>query len=284
MSETNLTDDATASTDEKILYSTKSAGRIAYITLNNPTKLNAVDKDMIMRLLDVLNEANQDKKVKVVVINSTGDRAFCAGWDLTMFKSQDMSYSEVVDLLLNHGRDISRTIFFMKKPVIAQMQGSAIGLGCYMALAADFRIVARKEDLFFQLPEMQVNLPGATGPTVNSIAIMGLARSKRMMLTCEKIGLDELDRWGIITKICEPGDMEVEVKKFCLNLVEKNPLLISTQKMMCNIMGMAETRPYYDLENEVAEYVVKNVGNEHPDDFDEFIRNMWSKYGQGTPF
>jgi enoyl-CoA hydratase/carnithine racemase len=284
MSESDPSNDAAASTDEKILYTTKSGGRIAYITLNNPTKQNAVDKDMIMRLLDVLHQADEDRKVKVIVINSTGDRAFCAGWDLTMFKSPDMSYNEVVQLLLTYGRDISRTIFFMKKPVVCQMQGSAIGLGCYMSLAADFRIVARKDDVFFQLPEMQVNLPGATGPTVNSIAIMGLARSKRMMLTCEKIGLEELDKWGVITKICEPADLDVEVKKFCLNMVEKNSLLISTQKMMCNLMGMAETRSYYDLENEVADYFVTNVGNDHPDDLDDFIRNLWSKYGHGTPF
>lgn len=285
MSDSNPTDDTSASTDEKVLYSTKSAGRIAYITLNNPAKQNAVDKDMIIRFLDSLHQADEDKKVKVIVINSTGDRAFCAGWDLSMFKGeQGMTYKEVGDLLLTQGRDISRTIFFIKKPVIMQMQGSAIGLGCYMSLAADFRIVARKEDLFFQLPEMQVNLPGATGPTVNSIAIMGLARSKRMMLTCEKIGLDELDRWGIITKICEPGDLAVEVKKFCLNMVEKNPLLIYTQKMMCNLMGMEMTKPFYDLENEVADYAFANLGNEHPDDFDEFLRNMWSKYGHGTPF
>jgi len=271
--------------NEKLSYSTKSGGRIAYITLNNPAKLNAIDKDMIMRFLDALHAADRDKKVKVIVINSTGDRAFCAGWDLTMFKGTGQnSYKEAGDLLLTHGRDISRTIYFSKKPVVAQIQGPAIGDGCYLSLAADFRIVARKEGLFFQLPELQINLPGATGPTVNSIAIMGLARSKRMMLGCDKIGLDELDRWGVITKICEPGELDVEVKKFCLNMVEKNPLLLYTQKAMCNIMGMTMMRPFYDLENEVADYAFAHLGTDLPEDIDDFLRKMWSKYGQGSPF
>nr|MDO8083835.1 enoyl-CoA hydratase/isomerase family protein [Candidatus Sigynarchaeum springense] len=270
---------------EKITYTTKSAGRIAYITLNNPAKLNAIDRDMIMRFLEFLRAADQDKKVKVVVINSAGDRAFCVGWDVTMFTNrQGMSLDDTKKLLLVHGRDIARTIFFMKKPVVMQIQGPAIGAGCIMSLAADFRIVARKEGLYFQLPELQINLPGATGPTVNSIAIMGLAGSKRMMLCSDKIGLDELDKRGAITKICEPGELEVEVKKFCLNLVEKNPLLLYTQKAMCNIIGMAMTRAFYDLENEVADYAFANLGSEHPPDVDEFIRKLWTKYGQGSPF
>ncbi len=266
--------------EEKILYETKSAGRIAYITLNNPAKLNAIDKDMIIRLLAVLKEADQDNKVKVVVIKSAGDRAFCGGWDLSMFRtvSPDMR-----TFILSQGRDISRTIAFLKKPVVMQIQGSAIGTGCFISLAADFRIVAKKEGVIFQLPEMDVGLPGATGPTVQSIAALGLPRSKRMMLAAEKIPLETMNQWGLITKVVDPANLDEEVKKFCRGLVDKNPVLLFTQKVMCNIMGIAMMKPFYDLENEVAEYYFDHVGNEHPDDLDAFLKKLWAKYGGGSP-
>ncbi len=265
---------------EKILYETKSGGRIAYITLNSPAKLNAIDKDMIYRLLAVLKEADTDRKVKVVVIKSAGDRAFCAGWDLSMFKEVT---PETRAFILNQGRDISRTIAFLKKPVVMQIQGSVVGAGCFISLAADFRIVAKKEGLIFQLPEMEIGLPGATGPTVQSIAALGLPRSKRMMLAAEKISLDVMDKWGLITKICEPNNLDEDVKKFCRGLIDKNPVLLFTQKVMCNIMGIAMMKPFYDLENEVAEYYFDHIGNEHPADLDDFLRKLWSKYGGGSP-
>jgi len=80
------------------------------------------------------------------------------------------------------------------------------------------------------------------------------------------------------------ADLAVEVKKFCLNLVEKNPLLLYTQKTMCNIMGMKMARLFYDLEDEVATYAIANWGNERPGDLDEFLRRIWSKYSNATPF
>ncbi len=265
---------------EKILYETKSGGRIAYITLNNPARLNAIDKDMIYRLLAVLKDADQDNKVKVVVIKSAGDRAFCGGWDLGMFKTMNR---ETMDFILTQGRDISRTIAFLKKPTIMQIQGSVVGTGCFISLAADFRIVAKKEGLYFHLPEMEIGLPGATGPTVQSIAALGLPRSKRMMLAAEKIPLDTMNQWGLITKVVDPANLDEEVKKFCRGLIDKNPVLLFTQKVMCNIMGIGMMKPYYDLENEVAEYYFTHVGNEHPADLDDFLRKLWSKYGGGCP-
>ena len=74
-----------------------------------------------------------------------------------------------------------------------------------------------------------------------------------------------------------------EVKKFCRGLIDKNPVLLFTQKVMCNIMGIAMMKPFYDLENEVAEYYFSHVGNEHPEDLDDFLKKLWAKYGGGCP-
>jgi len=271
---------ASPSPEEKILYETRSDGRIAYITLNNPRKLNAVDKDMTLRFLTVLKAADQDNKVIVIVIKSTGDRAFCAGWDLAM--AQDKS-PEMKTFMLTKATDISRTIAFLKKPVIAEIQGSAVGTGCFISFAADFRFVARKEGLFFLLPEIAVGLPGATGPTVQSIAALGLPRAKQMIVAGEKISLETMDKWGLITKVCEPDKLDEEVDKFCQGFLDKQPILVFTQKVLCSIMGMNLMKKFYDLENETADYINHHPGKDAPADMDAFIKGLWSKYGAGHP-
>ncbi len=271
---------APVSPEDKILYETKSGGRIAYITLNNPSRANAIDKEMVPRLLAVLKDADQDTKVKVVVIKSAGNRSFCTGWDLSMLTKLT---PEMMTFVLTQCREVTRTIAFLKKPVVAQMQGSATGAGCVISLAADFRIVAKKEGLFFLFPEMDLGAPGATGVTVQSIAALGLSRSKRMMLAAEKISLDTMNQWGLISKVVEPEKLDEEVKKFCRGLIDKNPVLLCTQKVICNIMGIGPMKPFYDMENEVAEYVFARLGQEHPADLDFFLKGLWAKYGGGCP-
>ncbi len=130
---------------------------------------------------------------------------------------------------------------------------------------------------------MDLGAPGATGTTVQSIATLGLPRSKRMMLAAEKIPLDTMNQWGLITKVCEPKNLDEEVKKFCRGLIDKNPVLLCTQKVMCNIMGIGLMKSFYDMENEVAEYVYARIGQEHPADLDAFLNSLWAKYGGGVP-
>src|SRR4030042_1413219 len=107
---TPTSDGSASSSEEKVLYETRSDGKIAYITLNNPRKMNAVDKDMTLRLLTLLKTADQDNKVVVIVIKSAGDRVFCAGWDLSM--AQDKS-PEMKNFMLTKATDLSRTIAFL---------------------------------------------------------------------------------------------------------------------------------------------------------------------------
>ncbi|MCP4763264.1 MAG: enoyl-CoA hydratase/isomerase family protein, partial [archaeon] len=216
-------------------------------------------------------------KVKVVVLKSTSERVFSAGFDLNMFKGG--FNQQISEDVLSHGRDCSRFIYFLKKPVIAQMDGSAIGMGCIMALACDFRIVADKEGLFFQLPEINISMTGTTGPTFNSVNVLGVARAKEMLLTGRKVDLKEMDKWGGITQICPPEELDKTVRKFARNLASKPAVLLYTQKVMANIMGKRMAEDAYKLENEMADYWFSPVKG----DIDEFFRGLWEKYGTGSP-
>ncbi|MHA1512317.1 MAG: enoyl-CoA hydratase/isomerase family protein, partial [Promethearchaeota archaeon] len=208
MSEKNNNPESESISSDPVLYKVKMG--IAYITLN--TKMNTINMDTARKIVQLLTEADKNPKVKVVVLNSIGDKVFSAGFDLAMFQ-QGFS-DKIMDDLLLYGRDISRAIYFLKKPVISQIQGSAIGMGCIMALASDFRFVANKEGLFFRLPEIDIQIFPATGPTAMAVNILGVSHAKDMLITGRKVFLDEFDRWGAITKICEPENLASEVKKF----------------------------------------------------------------------
>ena len=90
-------------------------GKVAYITINNPEKKHAIEVPMIYKFLDYLDQVDADPKVRCLVIRSTGDDVFCAGWDLAMFQTVDQKN---IDILLNDGARISKKIHFLKKPVI----------------------------------------------------------------------------------------------------------------------------------------------------------------------
>ena len=277
MSEKNNVPESENASSESVLYKIKLG--IAYITLN--TKMNTINMDTARKLVQLLNESDKNPKVKVVVLNSVGDRIFSAGFDLKMFE-QGFS-DKVADDLLSYGRDISRAIYFLNKPVISQIQGSAIGMGCIMALSSDFRFVAKKEGLFFRLPEIDINIFPATGPTSMAVNILGVSHAKDMLYTGRKVFLDEFDHWGAITKICEPENLASEVKKFARELCQKNKVLMKMIKPAINMMTFEKAKDWFDLENEFAKYYFAGVLDKENFNLDEFIRKMWEKYGKGSP-
>lgn len=270
-----------SSAEEKVQY--KKVGKVGYLTLNNPTKMNAIDQSMVGRILEILKEVDKSTQVNCLVIRSVGERAFTAGWDLSMFQSVSQ---ESIDFLLNVGSTISRTIFFMKKPVIAQIQGPAVGMGTIMALAADFRIVAKNERAFFQLPELDIGpgIPPATGPTVGAVAVLGIAHAKDMLLTGRKVSLEEFDRWGAVTQIVDPPeDLPNVVKRFARNVSKKNSQLLDLTKTMINIMGLRNASECWELENEMARWHFAGMMGQSTQDEDSFIKDLWKKYGHGCP-
>ena len=252
--------------------------KIAFITINS--KLNILDLDSAKQLTKCLIQADSSDEVNVVVVKSSGDRVFSAGFDLKMFE-HGMT-EELRKNLSQHGRAISLALFFMKKPVITQIQGSAIGMGCIMVLASDFRFVAQKDSTFFRLPEVDMDMFPITGPTAMAVFSLGQFHAKDMLLTGRKVSLEEFSQWGAITKLCPPEKLEQEVNLFAQSLAAKKSFAMRTIKPAINLMAFAQAMNWFDLENELQEFksiqfdhVKKNVSNK--------IKEIWNKYGKGIP-
>ncbi|TFH26027.1 MAG: enoyl-CoA hydratase/isomerase family protein [Promethearchaeota archaeon] len=258
-----------------ILYTEKN--KVAYISIN--TKMNALNIELAKLFVSFLKQAEENPKIHVIVIKSEGDRIFSAGFDLRMF-SQGISM-DFLNELLTFGGAISKTIFFCKKPVISQIQASAIGLGSIMALSSDFRFVANREDLFFQLPEVDINMFPATGPTAMAIRVLGAVHAQEMLLTGRKVYLKEFNQWGGVTEIVEPEELGKTVKKFAKNLAQKPPNLLHSIKSAINMMSYDQALKWFELEDKMAQYNVKVLGNlEHPP-IDTFLADLWKEYTAG---
>ncbi|MBN2156373.1 MAG: enoyl-CoA hydratase/isomerase family protein [Candidatus Lokiarchaeota archaeon] len=267
------------SASDMVLYEEK--GKIAYLTFNRPEKLNAMNIPCLKRILDLVQHVDSNSNIKVLVINSIG-RMFSAGYDLSIFK-MPISQEDISNFL-EIAATISKSIRMIKKPVIAEIQGNAIGFGCITAFAADFRFVANTDpegkQPYFYLPELGIGITPASGPTTLPLILLGGHHAKEMLLGDRRIAVSEMDKWGAVTQICEPEDLKKQVKKFARNLAEKDTTLLFSTKTALTIMEKRFLDDCYNLERDLAIHWAKNLVTKDTSELDGFLENMWKKYGK----
>ena len=172
-----------------ILYEVKN--KYATITLNRPYISNSFNVDLMKELYNKLIEADKDESVKCILLKSTGNRSFSTGIDLKSADPEDVKYME--DLKKN-GRKITQMMMLMKKPIVCQVQGTAIGFGMELIMASDLRIFADRpiEEMFFRMPEIAISIYPQTGATLLPLLAFGLTYAKNLLLTSDRIGLEAI--------------------------------------------------------------------------------------------
>jgi 2-(1,2-epoxy-1,2-dihydrophenyl)acetyl-CoA isomerase len=178
---------------------------VATVTLNRPERLNAIDLHTLEALIGALDEVSGDPEVRAVVLAGRG-RAFCAGADQAeMVERTPGDWERIVERFL----DPIRAIVAMDKPVIAKLHGDAVGGGLGLALACDFRIAAPGVRLC--APFVRIGLAGCDMSAGWFLPrIIGLGRATEMMMTGRFVDAEEAERWGLLTRIVEDLDAEVE--------------------------------------------------------------------------
>lgn len=172
-----------------------------FITLNNPAKLNCIGFQMLNELEEALIRAEMNNDVNVVVIKGAGDRAFSTGADLKEFQSLPM---EKIGEWIQLGNKIFNMIENLNKPTIAYINGYAMGGGLELALSCDFRVGTKTAIL--SNPELQHGwLPGWGGMT-RLRRLLGEAKSKEVVMLCEKISADKALKMGLISKISSTNE------------------------------------------------------------------------------
>jgi enoyl-CoA hydratase/3-hydroxyacyl-CoA dehydrogenase len=207
---------------------------IGWIVLNRPHRLNAISPKMVEELEDAVDELSADRSVRVIVITGSGGRAFSVGADITAF-SEILSTESKVPMALKFSlkfNDLLRKLERVPKPVVAAIDGYALGGGLEMALACDFRIASDRSEV--GQPEIRLGLIPGGGATQRLTRLIGPSRAKHVIFFGGRIKADEALRLGILDKVVPTESFEREVKEFAARLAELPPIALAAAKEAIN--------------------------------------------------
>jgi enoyl-CoA hydratase len=210
-------------TDANLLL--EKDGALATITFNNPKALNALTVATFSGLEKLLNELEQDTDVRVVILTGAGDKAFIAGGDISHLGTLNVDGAREFALLAQ--RVIDRIESF-PKPVIAAINGYALGGGCELAMGCDIRIAA--DSAKFGQPEVKLGIiPGFAG-TQRLARLVGKGRAKELIFTGEMIDADEACRIGLVNRVVAKDQLLAETRALALKMCDKSASAISFAK------------------------------------------------------
>ncbi len=205
-------------------------GPVAVLTLNRPKVLNALNALMIGELHDALSELEGDGSVRAVVLTGAGERAFAAGADINELSALPGALAGA--RLARRGQAVTLQIERLSKPVIAAVNGFALGGGCELAMACDIRIAS--ENAKFGQPEVNLGLLPGYGGTQRTAKLLGRGMAMYLCLTGEPIDAREAHRTGLVQRVLPLAELLGEAKRIANVIASKAPLSIAATKRAIN--------------------------------------------------
>ncbi len=225
-----------------LIYEKKD--NIGVLTVNRPDKLNALSTELTEELQHLLDEIEKDVDLRVVVITGAGDKAFVAGADI----------NELVERDALNGRDVSRFrqalfahIENLPIPVIAAVNGYALGGGLELALACNIRIASEKAQ--FGAPEVKLGIIPGDGGTQRLPRLVGLGRAMELVLTGDFIDAQEAHRIGLVNRVVSPDELMKSVMTLAKKIASRPPLAVKYAKEAVNRSQEGDTASGYALES-----------------------------------
>jgi enoyl-CoA hydratase len=210
-----------------IIYE-KSEG-IATITLNRQDVLNALSKEVIDEILQALEDVRNDENIRVVIITGAGEKAFSAGADIKDMKG--MTAIKARDLSTMGGR-LCDAIENLEKPVIAAINGFALGGGLELAMACDIRIAS--ENARMGQTEINIGLIPGWGGTQRLTKLIGMTKAKELIFTGKMIDAKTAEQLGLINMVVPPEKFKEAVRQFAAELASKAPVALKVAKALIN--------------------------------------------------
>ncbi len=208
---------------EVIIYEKKA--EVAFVTLNRPRALNAYNIRMRDELYQALEAIKEDPEVRVAVFKGAGDKAFCAGADLTEFLTAP---SPIIARRVRWERDIWGLFLSITKPLIAALQGYVLGSGIEIALCCDIRLAS--EDAQFGLPEVGLGIIPAAGGSQTLPRTIGRAPALEMLLNGRWIKAAEAHRLKLVNRVVPHAELLPAAEALANKLKTYHPLALSYAK------------------------------------------------------
>ncbi|QAT61074.1 crotonase [Acidilutibacter cellobiosedens] len=202
---------------------------ILTITINRPKVLNALNTDTLNELENVVRDIERDKEIMVVIITGSGEKSFVAGADIAEMKSLNIHEGRNMTRL---GQCVFQEIENLSRPVIAAVNGYALGGGCELAMACDIRIASEKAK--FGQPEVGLGIIPGYGGTQRLPRLIGKGRAKYYIFTTDMITAEEAFNMGLIDKVVPHGKLYEETLKIAEKIISKGPIAVRMAKYAVN--------------------------------------------------
>ena len=226
-----------------LLYS-KEAG-IGTVTINRPEVLNALSQAVYAELYGLFNEIEEDAEVSVVILTGSGGKAFVAGADIAAM--QPLNSTDMRGFI-NISRKAFDRIHTLGKPVIAAINGFALGGGCELAMCCDLRIAS--ENAKFGQPEIGLGIIPGGGGTQRLSRLIGETRAKELIYTGDIIDVHTAHSIGLINKVVPPDALMSEANELARKMVTKSSVILSFAKKTINSGMNMDLSSGLDLEGE----------------------------------
>lgn len=199
--------------------------RIATLTINRPKSLNSVTEEVFLELEKIVLELGQNDNVAVIILTGAGEKAFVAGGDITNMVEATPEWARNFALLAQR---VLNVIENSPKPVIAAINGYALGGGCELAMACDIRIASGKA--LFGQPEVKLGIiPGFAG-TQRLSRLVGKGRAKEIVFTGEMFDAAEAHRIGLVNKVVPPDELMAACREMAATIAQRSPTAVRLGK------------------------------------------------------
>jgi enoyl-CoA hydratase len=214
--------------DFKCIIYEKSDG-IATITLNRPEAMNAFSKDVVSEILNALEDVKNDDTVRVVVLTGAGEKAFSAGADIKSMVGMTALRARELSLM---GERLCLALENLEKPVIAALNGYALGGGLEVAMSCDLRIAS--ETARMGQTEVNIGLIPGWGGTQRLTRLVGMTKAKELVYMGKMIDAKTAGQIGIVNMVVPPDKFRETVRQFALELASKAPVAVKVAKALIN--------------------------------------------------
>ena len=200
-----------------------SADGIATLTFNRPKALNALNSALLAELADAIGQIGADESLRVLILTGAGEKSFIAGADITEIATLSPLGAKQ---FARFGQEVISSLQALPIPVIAAVNGFALGGGCEMALACDF--IYASEKALFGLPEITLGLIPGYGGTQRLARLVGKGKAMEMIFTAGMIKADEALQWGLVNHVVPPDQRRAKCNELAAAIMKNSPSALAS--------------------------------------------------------
>jgi len=201
-------------------------GHLAHVTIDNIGKLNSLNRELMIEIVSSVAELGDDPQLRLAVLSGAGERAFVGGADIGEIAALDHVTARSFITLVHRCCAAFRRL---PVPVIARIDGYALGAGLELACACDLRVAS--ERAIFGMPEVRIGIPSVVEAALLP-QLIGHGRARRLLLTGETIGAGEALSWGLVDAVAPRGDLDDAVERLARSILAAGPRAVRLQKSL----------------------------------------------------